>query len=187
MLVHKLSTPGDNEKPASVTETSERMPDVHPEATAQAAEAAVPSNSGGKASNPSIAPLQGTLAILRSKKQNITLTGEDGLFDRVMIDENEPVLFSVNLRNLKPGEPVFISAPNGGDLSRQGGGLEFLATSTRQPVKLEFKPSIGRGAFTIRIQHGGESQIIDLWAGAPNPLGEPGPPYIPSQVSTEVP
>lgn len=135
----------------------------------------------------SASPLSGTLANLRSKRQNISLTGDDGLFDRVMIDEKEPVQFSLSLKNLKQGEPILISAPNGGSLVREDGPLEFPATATQQPIKLNFEPSIGRGAYTIRIQHAGESQIIDLWAGAPNPQGQPGPAYIPSQFSSEVP
>lgn len=133
------------------------------------------------------APLQDTFVSLRSKRQTISLTCDDGLFDRVMIDEQEPVILGVNLRNLKLGEPVIISAPNGGSLTRQGGSLEFPATAAHQPIKLVFEPSIGRGAYTVRIQHAGESQTLDLWAGAPNPQGQPGAAYIPSQFSSQVP
>lgn len=132
-------------------------------------------------------PLAGTRANLKSKRQTISLTGDDGIFDRVMIDESQPVQIGITLNQLRPGEKVFITAPNGGTLSREGGPLEFSALSDKQSINLAFEPTIGRGAYTVRIQHAGESQIIDLWAGAPNPLGQPGPAYIPSQFSAEVP
>lgn len=132
-------------------------------------------------------PLAGTRANLKSKRQTISLTGDDGVFDRVMIDESQPVHIGITLNQLRPGEKVFITAPNGGTLSREGGPLDFSALSAKQSINLTFEPTIGRGAYTIRIQHAGESQIIDLWAGAPNPLGQPGPAYTPSQFSAEVP
>ena len=132
-------------------------------------------------------PLAGTRANLKSKRQTITLTGDDGIFDRVMIDESQPVQIGITLNQLRPGEKVFITAPNGGTLSREGGPLEFSAWSDKQSINLAFEPTIGRGAFTVRIQHAGESQIIDLWAGAPNPLGQAGPAYTPSQFSADVP
>lgn len=94
-----------------------------------------------------------------------------------------PVRISLNLANLEPGSEVAITAPNGGNLTRQSGPLSFKATAATEPLVLDFDPVLGRGAYTIRIQHKGASQIIDLWSGPPNPLGQPGPAYVPPPVA----
>lgn len=122
--------------------------------------------------------LANTSASLRSANRALALVLDDGIFERVMIQQDESVELVFQLNTLRPGEPIFITAPDGGSLKRDDGSLEFIATSKKQKLNLTFKPSASRGAFTIRILHGGESLIVDLWAGAANPLGVAGEPYL---------
>ena len=122
--------------------------------------------------------LSGTSGSLRSSEKFIRLIQDDGLFDRVIIKQGEPVDISINLNSLLPGVPVFITAPDGGNLERQDGLLEFTASKHSENLNLRFNPLTSRGAYTIHIQHGGESLIVDLWAGALNPRGEAGENYI---------
>lgn len=120
--------------------------------------------------------------------RQVQLQSGGGVFDRVHIGEKEKVRLTVNLGKTLAGKPILISAPNGGTLKRVGGGgLETLATGNDESLELEFWPTLGRGAYTVRVQHGGESQIIDLWAGDLPTLGEPGPKYVAGEFSEEVP
>jgi hypothetical protein len=130
-------------------------------------------------------PLDGTSGEVTVAGKQHKLTGADGLFDRLYIPDKGPIQISLRLANLKPGEDLLITAPNGGKLARRGGGpLDFKASGTIEPLLLDFDPVLGRGVYTIRVQHGGASQVVDLWAGPPNPLGEPGPAYV-AQPSTD--
>jgi hypothetical protein len=109
---------------------------------------------------------------------------DDGLSSRINVEVGEPLQISLNLKNLRPTEKIFLSVPHGGDLSRPNGEpLEFFPSATSEKLELDFNPSLGEGAFTISVVHGGETLIIDLWAGSINPLGEPGEPYVPAASS----
>lgn len=134
-------------------------------------------------------PLVGTAVSLRQAgAAAVELTGSGGLFDRVLIQEKLPVTLSVKLGQLRPGAEVSITAPNGGQLRRPDGRpLKFDPSPDQDAVELEFEPTLGRGAYTIRVQQAGESQIIDLWAGDLPQRGEPGPSYTASEFSKEVP
>lgn len=129
----------------------------------------------------------GSSGKLKSKQKNVSLILDEGLFERVFIEIDEPIELSLNLRSLKPGKPVFVTATEGGRLERKDGPLEFTPTSSTQKLDLDFTPSSGRGVYNIHILHGGESMIIDLWAGEINPLGKPGEKYVAPEFPVEVP
>ena len=137
------------------------------------------------ATAPVVAALEGTKGEITIEGKSQALRGSDGLFDRVYFPEKGSVRIAVDLANLELGSEVAITAPNGGNLKRAGGPLHFKATGASESLVLDFDPVLGRGAYTIRIQNKGASQIIDLWAGPPNPLGEPGPAYV-QQTSSEI-
>jgi hypothetical protein len=142
---------------------------------------------GGEKVGPEV-PLEGLGVRVKLQSGTLQLQSGGGVFDRVHIGEKEKIRLSVNLGRTVAGKPILISAPNGGTLKRVGGGsLEYVGNGKEESVELDFDPSLGRGAYTIRVQHGGESQIVDLWAGALPVLGEPGPKYVAGEFSEDVP
>lgn len=105
---------------------------------------------------------------------------DDGISNRVDVDVSEPLQITLNLQNLRPTQQVSVSATHGGDIARADGSpLDFFPSASSEKLVLDFNPSLGRGAFTISVTHGGETIIVDMWAGEINPLGEPGEPYLP--------
>jgi hypothetical protein len=126
-------------------------------------------------------PLTGSTGSIRRKSSVAPITISEGLTDRINIEEGESLQFSFTLQNLRPGEQIQVCAPHGGDLFRPNAApLVFSPASSSEKLVLDFKPSIGPGAYTISVTHGGETFIVDLWAGPINPLGQPGEKYIPS-------
>lgn len=133
-------------------------------------------------------PLRGFRGEMLLKGQQVPLQFADGLCDRIHIDENDAPRFSIRLGRISPNHPILISAPEGGSLRRvDGGPLQITASNAPEALQLEFQPTLGRGSYTIRVQNGGESQVIDLWAGALPVRGEPGPKYVAGEFSEEVP
>ncbi|MCX8497483.1 MAG: hypothetical protein ORN51_14980, partial [Akkermansiaceae bacterium] len=78
------------------------VPATNPETSAEK-----PGSISRDSSSSTSIPLAGTRANLKSKRQTISLTSDDGIFDRVMIDESQPVQIGITLNQLRPGEKVF--------------------------------------------------------------------------------
>jgi hypothetical protein len=107
------------------------------------------------------------------------LSGAEGLFDRIEIGESETISLRVDVPNLKPGEEVAVSASNGGRLERLNGPLRFVPKADSAALELTLTPTTGRGVYNIDIRQDGAVASLRFWAGAPLPVGEPGPSFIP--------
>lgn len=117
------------------------------------------------------------------------IMSSDGLFDRVFISPSGSTRIEVLLPTVLPDQPLTVSASNGGRIRRLNGPLRFVPEKSEAVrLQLSFTPTMGRGAYTIDIRQGGATVTLDFWAGETNPIGEPGPAYIPMPTTdTEIP
>jgi hypothetical protein len=107
------------------------------------------------------------------------LSGTEGLFERIMIAEDETISLRLEVPNLQPGHEVVITASNGGKLERSNGPLRFVPEDSKALLDLSLTPTTGRGVYNIDIRQDGAVASLRFWAGAPLPIGEAGPNFTP--------
>lgn len=97
-------------------------------------------------------------------------TNQVGHFQRVYVAENEPVQIAVEFPDATPGQPVAVTAWDGGFLPN-GDISEVVRVDDQRRVFTQFLASQYRGIHRIGFQLPGSKPVViaDIWVGEPNP------------------
>lgn len=112
-------------------------------------------------------------------KDATSLSGTPGSGMRVPLQANVTVPVRVRLPATEAGGLVRVTAPNGGKIERRNGRLEFRADGRPVDLDLAFTPTLGNGAYTVMVSHGGDRLTYEFWVGPRAPQGQPGSVYVP--------